>query len=60
MKLIDRIAISRAIQALLSLIISIVEAFSGKKIDKPEPPPIVPTPKPLKKVINKIVPWRKK
>jgi hypothetical protein len=55
MKLIDRIAISRAIQAFLSLVISIIEAFSGKKVDKPEP-----TPKPLKRVIDKIVPWRKK
>ena len=61
MKLIDRIAINRAIQALIDLIINIVEAFSGKKISKPEPPPIIPIPKPvkpLKKIIDKIIPWR--
>jgi hypothetical protein len=62
MKLIDRIAINRAIQAFIDLIINIAEAFSGKKIEKPEPPTIIPLPKPvkpLKRVVDKIIPWRK-
>jgi hypothetical protein len=62
MKLIDRIEINRAIQAFIDLIINIAEAFSGKKIEKPESPTIIPLPKPikpLKRVVDKIIPWRK-
>jgi len=59
MKLIDRIALNRLIKILTNFILAIIKIF--QKNDKPtpvEPPPS--RPKPLKKIIDNIVPWRKK
>lgn len=61
MRLIDRIALNRAVKLLADFIIRLVEIFqkqnTGKKII---PTPSPHKPRPLKNILDSIVPWRKK
>lgn len=60
MRLLDRIAVTRAIQTLLDFIIEIVKIFTKKNnIDKPDGP-VKPKPRrrPLRDWINNVNPWR--
>jgi hypothetical protein len=60
MRLIDRIALNRAVQMLLDFILAILKIFE-KHIpeDKPDGP-VKPKPKrPLKDLVDNILPWRK-
>lgn len=58
MRLIDRIALNRGIKLLINFIIRLVEIFNKKDIDEISPEP--DRPKPLKNLIDKIIPWRNK
>jgi hypothetical protein len=62
MRLIDRIALNRAIQMVLNFILAIIKIFDkGAPEDKPNGP-IKPKPKPkrpLKNLVDNILPWRK-
>jgi hypothetical protein len=61
MRLIDRIALNRAIQMLLDFILAIIKMFNkGTPEDKPDSP-AKPKPKPkrpLKDLVDNILPWR--
>jgi hypothetical protein len=63
MRLIDRIALNRAIQMLLDFILAIIKMFDkGAPEDKPDGP-VKPKPspkrRPLKDLVDNILPWRK-
>jgi hypothetical protein len=60
MRLIDRIALNRAVQMLLDFILAVLKIFE-KHIpeDKPDGP-VKPKPRrPLKDLVDNILPWRK-
>jgi hypothetical protein len=60
MRLIDRIALNRAVQMFLNFILAVLKIFE-KHIpeDKPDGP-VKPKPKrPLKDLVDNILPWRK-
>lgn len=61
MRLIDRIALNRAVNMLLDFILAIIKIFN-KSIpeDKPNNPnPVKPKPKrPLKDLLDNVLPWR--
>lgn len=61
MRLIDRIALNRAIQMALNFILAIIKIFDkGTPEDKPDGP-VKPKPKPrrpLKDLVDNILPWR--
>lgn len=59
MRLIDRIALNRAIKLLSNFIIQLVEIFKKKQEDRPKPDIIKP-PRPLKKIVDVLTPWRHK
>lgn len=62
MRLIDRIALNRAIQMLLNFILTIIKIFDkGSPENKPDGP-VKPKPKskkPLRDLVDNILPWRK-
>jgi hypothetical protein len=58
MRLIDRIALSRAVKLLVDFIIRLVEIFNKKNIDESNPKPN--RPKPIKNLLDKVIPWRNK
>lgn len=61
MRLIDRIALSRAIRTLLDFILDLVEMLvKNDNRHKPDGP-VTPKPrrKPLKDLVDNILPWRK-
>jgi hypothetical protein len=59
MRLIDRIAISRAVQMILSFILSLVKIFK-KESDNPTPDgPAKPKKRPVKDLLDNVLPWRK-
>jgi hypothetical protein len=62
MRLIDRIALNRAIQMLLDFILTIIKIFDKStpehKPDGPVNPKPSPKRRPLKDLIDNIVPWR--
>jgi hypothetical protein len=60
MRLIDRIALNRAVQMLLDFILTIIKMFDkGTPENKPDGP-VKPKPKrPLKDLVDNILPWRK-
>lgn len=62
MRLIDRIALNRAVKMLLDFILAIVKMFDkSTPEDKPDGP-VTPKPspkrRPLKDLIDNVVPWR--
>jgi hypothetical protein len=59
MKLIDRIALNRAIQIILNFILAILKVFAKST---PEQKPNTPKPnkRPLKDLLDKTLPWRQK
>jgi hypothetical protein len=59
MRLIDRIALNRAIQMLLSFVLSLVKMFKTEP-DSPTPGgPAKPKKRPVKDLLDNILPWRK-
>lgn len=59
MRLIDRIALNRAIKLLSNFIIQLVEIFKKKQEDRSKPDIIKP-PRPIKKIVDIFTPWRHK
>jgi hypothetical protein len=61
MRLIDRIALHRAIKTLLDFILAVLKIFE-KHLPSDDAAPIKPSPKPKRKVIKKlldnVLPWR--
>ena len=61
MKLIDRIALNRAIQMLLGFILAIIKIFNKSPLEDKLDIPVKPKPKrPLKNLADNILPWRNK
>jgi hypothetical protein len=58
MKLIDRIALNRAVSLLLNFIIRLLETFNKKNKEGSKPVTPKPRPRPLKNVIDHVIPWR--
>jgi len=62
MRLIDRIALNRAVKMLLDFILAIVKMFDKStpedKPDGPVKPKPSPKRRPLKDLIDNVVPWR--
>lgn len=59
MRLIDRIALNRAVQMILSFILSLVKIFK-KESDNPAPGgPAKPKRRPVKDLLDNVLPWRK-
>ena len=59
MRIIDRIALNRLIKIITDFILALIKIFQkNDKLTPVEPSPS--RPKPLKKIIDNIVPWRKK
>ena len=58
MRLIDRIALSRAVKLLVDFIIRLVEIFNKKNTEETNPKPH--RPKPIKNLLDKVIPWRNK
>jgi hypothetical protein len=62
MRLIDRIALNRAIHMVLNFILSIFKMFDKKTPEDKPDGPVKPKPsskrRPLKDLIDSIVPWR--
>ena len=63
MRLIDRIALKRAIQMLLDFILAIVKMFDKSTPENKPDSPVKPKPKPkrpLRDLVDNILPWRDK
>ena len=63
MRLIDRIALKRAIQMLLDFILAIVKMFDKSTPENKPDGPVKPKPKPkrpLRDLVDNILPWRDK
>jgi len=62
MKLIDRIALNRAIKLVLDFILAVLKIFAKATPDTKPSVPVTPKPrkKPLKDLVDNILPWRKK
>jgi len=59
MRLIDRIALNRAIKMLLGFILSIIKIFDKRAPESKPNSPVKPKPKrPLKDLVDNILPWR--
>ena len=62
MRLIDRIALNRAVQMLLDFILAIIKMFEKHTPEDKPDGPVKPKPKPkrpLKDLVDNILPWRK-
>jgi len=60
MRLIDRIALNRAIQMLLNFILAIIKIFDKSNPEDKPNSPVKPKPKrPIKDLVDNILPWRK-
>lgn len=61
MRLIDRIALNRAIKLILDFILSVLKIFAKEKQgDKPNIPAPKQRKRPLKDLVDNVLPWRKK
>ena len=61
MRLIDRIALNRAIQMLLDFILAIIKMFDKSTPENKPNSPVKPKPKrPLKDLVDNILPWRER
>jgi hypothetical protein len=61
MRLIDRIALNRAIQMLLDFILAIIKMFDKSTPENKPDSPVKPKPKrPLKDLVDNILPWRER
>ena len=63
MRLIDRIALNRAIQMLLDFILVIIKMFDKSAPENKPDSPVKPKPKPkrpLKDLVDNILPWRER
>ena len=59
MRLIDRIALNRAVAMILSFILSLVKIFK-KESDSPTPSgPVKPKKRLVKDLLDNVLPWRK-
>jgi hypothetical protein len=59
MRLIDRIALNRAIQMALNFILAIIKMFDKRPPEnKPDGPPKPKPKRPLKDLVDNILPWR--
>jgi hypothetical protein len=64
MRLIDRIALNRAVQMLLNFILAIIKMFDKNSPENKPDGPVKPKPKPkpkkpLRDLVDNILPWRK-
>jgi hypothetical protein len=62
MRLIDRIALNRAVQMLLNFILAIIKTFDKNSPENKPDGPVKPKPKPkkpLRDLVDNILPWRK-
>lgn len=60
MRLIDRIALNRAIKLLSDFIIKLIEVLNRKNQNNTKPKPKPQKIRPIKKIIDTIMPWRSK
>lgn len=62
MRLIDRIALNRAIKIILDFILAVLKIFAKQTQGKTPDKPIAPKTKrrPLKDLVDNVLPWRKK
>lgn len=62
MKLIDRIALNRIIQIVLNFILAVIKIFAPKKQGVDPTIPVRPKPRkrPLKDLVDNVLPWRQK
>ena len=59
MRLIDRIALNRAIKMLLGFILSVIKIFDKSTPENKPDGPVKPKPKrPMKDLVDNILPWR--
>jgi hypothetical protein len=59
MKLIDRIALNRAVKMLLDFILTIIKMFDKSTPENKPDGPVKPKPKrPLRDLVDNILPWR--
>jgi hypothetical protein len=62
MRLIDRIALNRAVQMFLDFILAIIKMFDKSSPENKPDGPVKPKPKPkkpLRDLVDNILPWRK-
>jgi hypothetical protein len=59
MRLIDRIALNRAIQMLLDFILAIIKMFDKSTPENKPDSPVKPK-RPLKDLVDNILPWRER
>lgn len=61
MRLIDRIALNRAVKLLLDFILSVLKIFAKEKDGKSPDKPVSPKrrKRPVKDLVDNILPWRK-
>lgn len=61
MNIIDKIALNRLIQTLANFILALCKIFAKTNINNNvDPSPLnSPSPRPIKKIIDNIMPWRK-
>lgn len=62
MKLIDRIALNRAVKIFLDFILAVLKIFAKQTKGKTPTTPVTPNNRrrPLKDLVDNILPWRKK
>ena len=58
MRLIDKIALNRVLRVITDFIIRLVEILNKQKESDIKPSPS--RPKPIKKIVDRILPWRNK
>jgi hypothetical protein len=59
MRLIDRIALNRAVQMILSFILSLVKIFKKESDNLTPDGPSKPKRRPVKDLLDNVLPWRK-
>lgn len=62
MRLIDRIALNRAVKMLLDFVLAIIKMFDKSSPENKPDGPVKPKPKPkkpLRDLVDNILPWRK-
>jgi len=61
MKIIDKIALNRLIKIIADFVLALCKIFQKVEPNKPVNTPVVPInrPRPLKKIIDSVIPWRK-
>jgi hypothetical protein len=62
MRLIDRIALNRAVKLILDFILAVLKIFAKENTEDKPNSPVTPKPRkrPLKDLVDNVLPWRKK